>query len=333
MIEVTVVLLDEGLPTTSIAPIEIFTYAGVLWRMLQGLPAQPLFSVRAASIDGRAPRNQLPISVQPSAAIHDIDRTDLIVVPTAGLDLTEVCRRNAPLVPWLRQWRERGAAIAGICTGVSLLAEAGLLEGRPATTHWAIVGACRERYPGVHWQPERFITESDGLYCSGGLYASIDMSIYLVEKYFGHEVAVQTSKSLLVETPRTWQAIYSAEPPPRVHGDERVAKVQRWMYQHFREGMKLESLASDVGMSPRTFIRHFKSATGETPLEYLHRLRINAVKHLLEAERKTVQEVSLAVGYEDAAHFRSLFKRFTGIGPRAYRERFGLRRDGGGERH
>jgi transcriptional regulator GlxA family with amidase domain len=326
MIDVTVVLLDDGLPTTSIAPIEIFTYAGVLWRMLQGEPAQPLFRVRAASIDGRAPRNQLPISVQPNAAIHDIDRTDLIVVPTAGLDLSQVCARNAALVPWLRHWRERGAAIAGICTGVGLLAEAGMLEGRPATTHWAIVAECRRRYPGVHWQPERFITESDGLYCSGGLYASIDMSIYLVEKYFGHEVAVQTSKSLLVETPRTWQAIYSAEPPPRVHGDERVGKVQQWMYAHFRTEVKFDDLAAEVGMSPRTFARHFKAATGETPMEYLHRLRINAAKHLLEAERKTVQEVSVAVGYEDAAYFRSLFKRYTGIGPQAYRERFGIKR-------
>lgn len=330
MIDVTVVLLDEGLPTTSIVPIEIFSYAGVLWRMLQGqAPGQPLFSVNAVSIDGHAPRNQLPIVVQPSGAIHDVERTDLIVVPTAGLDLTQVCARNAPLVPWLRQWRGRGAAIAGICTGVSLLAEAGLLEGRPATTHWAIVAACRQRYPGVRWQPERFITESDGLYCSGGLYASIDMSIYLVEKYFGHEVAVQTSRSLLVETPRTWQAIYSAEPPPRVHGDERVGKVQRWLYVHFREDVKFDALAADVGMSARTFNRHFKAATGETPMEYLHRLRVNAAKHLLEAERKTVQEVSVGVGYEDAAYFRSLFKRYTGIAPQAYRERFGVRRNTG----
>jgi len=327
MIDVTVVLLDEGLPTTSIAPIEIFSYAGVLWRMLHGQPAEPLFTVRAASLDGRAPRSQLPISVQPGSAIDDIEKTDLIVVPTAGLDLSRVCERNAALVPWLRRFRERGAAIAGICTGVSLLAEAGLLEGRPATTHWAIVAACRQRYPGVHWQPERFITESDGIYCSGGLYASIDMSIYLVEKYFGHEVAVQTSKSLLVETPRTWQAIYSAEPPPRVHGDERVGKVQRWLYRHFREEVKFDALAAEVGMSARTFNRHFKAATGETPLEYLHRLRINAAKHLLESERKTVQAVGVDVGYQDAAYFRQLFKRFTGIGPHAYRERFGVRRN------
>jgi transcriptional regulator GlxA family with amidase domain len=325
MIDVTVVLLADGLPTTSIAPIEIFSYAGVLWNMLQGEEAKSLFSVRAASLDGHAPHSGLPVSVAPNAAIADIEHTDLIVIPSGGLDIRQVCTRNAALIPWLRRWRERGAAIAGICTGVSLLAEAGLLEGKPATTHWAAARACREAYPNVRWQPERFITESDGIYCSGGLYASIDLSIHLVDRFFGHEVAVQTSKSFLVETPRTWQAIYSAEPPPRPHGDERVAKAQRWLHERFRGAVALEALAAEVGMSPRSFARHFKSATGETPLEYLHRLRINAAKHLLEAERKTVQEVSLAVGYEDVGHFRGLFKRFTGIGPQAYRARFGAR--------
>ena len=211
MIDVTVVLLDGGLPTTSMAPIEIFSYAGVLWSMLHGQQPQSLFSVRAASIDGRAPNNQLPVSVQPNAAIDDIDKADLIVVPTAGLDLQQVCERNAALVPWLRRWRERGAAIAGICTGVCLLAEAGLLEGRPATRTGPCARACRERYPGVLLADRAVHHPVERLYCSGGLYASIDLSSYLVGKYFGHEVAVQTSKALLVETPRTWQAIYSAE--------------------------------------------------------------------------------------------------------------------------
>jgi len=325
MIDVTVVLLSDGLPTTSIAPIEIFSYAGVLWNMLQGKPAESLFSVGAASLDSRPPHSGLPVSVTPNAAIHDIDHTDLIVIPSGGLDIRQVCERNAAVVPWLRAWRERGAAIAGICTGVSLLAEAGLLEGKPATTHWAAAPACRAAYPNVRWQPERFITEADGMYCSGGLYASIDLSIYLVNRFFGHEVAVQTSKSFLVETPRTWQAIYSAEPPPRAHGDQRVARIQNLLHERFRGEVAFDALASEVGMSPRSFARHFKAATGETPLEYLHRLRINAAKHLLEAERKTVQEVSLAVGYEDAGHFRSLFKRLTGIGPQAYRARFGAR--------
>ncbi len=326
MINVTVVLLEGGLPTTFMAPIEIFSYAGVLWDMLQGNQSESLFNVRAASLDGRAPSNRLPVSLQPNASIDDIDKVDLIIVPSGGLDLQQVCERNAKLVPWLRLWHERGTAIAGICTGACLLAEAGLLEGRPATTHWAVTRACKERYPGVNWQTERFITESDRIYCSGGLYSAIDLSIYLVEKYFGHEVAIQTSKAFLVETPRTWQAIYSAEPPAPMHGDSRVSKAQQWMHARFRGDVALDALAAEVGMSSRTFARHFKAATGETPLEYLHRLRINASKPLLEAEHKTMQEISMAVGYEDVAHFRNLFKRLTGIGPQAYRERFGLRR-------
>src|SRR6185369_5333987 len=145
MIDVTVVLLSDGLPTTSIAPIEIFSYAGVLWNMLQGKEVQSLFTVRAASVDGRPPHSGLPVSVAPNAAIGDIDHTDLIVIPSGGLDIRKVCERNAAVVPWLRHWRERGAAIAGICTGVPLLAEAGLLDGKPATTHWAAARALHHR--------------------------------------------------------------------------------------------------------------------------------------------------------------------------------------------
>ena len=207
-----------------------------------------------------------------------------------------------------------------------LLAEAGLLEGRPATTHWAVARACRERYPGVLWQPERFITESDGLYCSGGLYASIDLSIYLVEQVLRARGGGADLEGALVETPRTWQAIYSAE---RRHG---CTVTNTWAR---RSSGCTSTSAGEVALDKRCGrgrheLAHFRAALqgchGEAPLEYLHRLRINAAKHLLEAERKTVQEVSVAVGYEDAAYFRSLFRRLTGIAPQAYRERFGVRR-------
>lgn len=125
---------------------------------------------------------------------------------------------DAALIPWLRGWRQRGASIAGICTGVGLLAEAGFLEGRPATTHWAIVAECRRRYPSVHWQPERFITESDALYCSGGLDASIDMSIYLVEKYCG------SSTSSPRALPQLWR---ERRPSATSHGCRQMAQRRR----------------------------------------------------------------------------------------------------------
>jgi transcriptional regulator GlxA family with amidase domain len=327
MIDVTVVLLEGGLPSTSMAPLEIFACAGSLWSMIMGVPAEPRFRVRTATLDGKKTQNFVPVALEPTVSLAEVGRTDLVVIPTAGMDLKAARARNAGVIEWLAQRHGKKTAVAGICTGVSLLAGAGLLDGRPATTHWAIVDYCRRVYPNVLWSADRFITESDNIFCGGGLYASIDLSLYLVERYCGHMVAVQTAKSLLLESPRIWQSAYSAQPPRSAHGDEPVQRAQKWLLSHSREEVDLDALAAKVGMSPRNFARRFKTATGEAPLAYLHRLRIDNAKHHLESAHKSVQEISLKIGYEDVAFFRQLFRRYTGTSPREYRARFGPRRD------
>src|SRR5262249_18005113 len=152
---------------------------------------------------------------------EQIEHTDVIIVPASGLDLRDQIARNTKLVPWLRQWHARGAYIAGVCTGVGFLAEAGLLDGRNATTHWAVADEMRRRYPAVRWEPEQFVTEDGSVLCSGGVYAAIDLSLYLVEKFCGHEVALQCAKSLLVSMPRSRQSGYAVLPLSRPHTDDR----------------------------------------------------------------------------------------------------------------
>jgi transcriptional regulator GlxA family with amidase domain len=267
----------------------------------------------------------VPVGLQPSVALEDVHDTDLVVVPTAGMNIAEACRANAAIVDWLKYQSSAKTSVAGVCTGVSLVASAGLLEGRPATTHWAVADQVQQLFPNVHWDTSRFVTESGNVFCGGGLYASIDLSLFLVERYCGHEVAVQTSKALLLSSPRIWQATYAAEPPRSAHDDEQVQRAQKWLYEHFREEVDLDRLAAKVGMSPRNFARRFKAATSEAPLNYLHRLRIDAARRLLENQHKSVQEIGLSVGYEDVAFFRRLFQRHTGASPRDYRARFGPR--------
>ena len=322
VIDVTVVLLDAGYASTAIAPIEVFHSAGVLWNWLRGEAQHPRFRVRVASIDGRAVTSLCSLGLTPQCAIGDIRHTDVIILPASGWDVQSEIARSTPLLPWLRKWHARGAIIAGVCTGVAFLAECGLLDGRRATTHWGVAEIFRERYPKVLWQPEQFVTEDERLLCSGGVYASIDLSLYLVEKFCGHEVALQCAKSLLVSMPRGRQSGYSVVPLSRPHSDDNIRQTEEYLRENFDREVSIEILAGRVAMGPRNFIRRFKAATGRLPGAYLQLLRVSAAREMFEHGAQSVQTVSRKIGYTDVAFFRSLFRRHTGMTPAEYRARF-----------
>jgi transcriptional regulator GlxA family with amidase domain len=322
VINVTVVLLEDGYASTGIAPIEIFHSAGMLWNWLHGETKQPRFRVRVASIDGRRVNTICSLGLIPECAIGDIKHTDIIILPASGWDVQERIMRHTALLPWLRKWHARGAYIAGICTGVAFLAESGLLDGRRATTHWGVAEIFRQRYPKVIWQTDRFLTEDGRLFCSGGVYAAIDLSLYLVEKFCGHEIALQCAKSLLLSMPRSRQSGYSVVPLSHPHSDDKIRQSEEYLQQHFAGGVSIDKLADRAGMGPRNFIRRFKAATGRLPGAYIQMLRVSAAKEMLEHGGASVQTVCSKIGYEDVAFFRSLFKRHTGMTPGEYREHF-----------
>lgn len=323
MIDVTVLFLEEGHASTSIGPLEVFRATGVLWNLWTSSEPEPRFEVRSASIGGRAVRAEGPYAIQPDHDLDAIGATDLVFVPSAGVGLDALLERNAEVIPFLAEQRERGARIAGVCSGVALLAAAGVLDGRRATTHWALVDGYRERFPQVAWEVDALVTEDDGVYCGGGVYASLDLALYLVEKLCDRTVAVRCAKSLLIDMPRACQAGFAVLPMGARHADEAIRRAEEWIHGHCREDFRFEDLARELGMSPRNFIRRFKEATGLAPLDYLQRLRVRAARSLLEDDHTTVQEIGAAVGYEDSAFFRGLFKRHTGLTPADYRRRFG----------
>ncbi|MBZ5721305.1 MAG: helix-turn-helix domain-containing protein [Acidobacteriia bacterium] len=324
MTEVTVLFLDETFSSTAVGPMEVFRHAGSLWNILTGTRPVPRFHVTTASVDGRAVRCDGPIHIRPDAALADIRKTDLIFIPTTGVNTDNVVERYAAVVPWLRRWHKRGAAIASVCSGVGLIAATGMLDGKRATTHWALADRFREKYPKVNWMPELMVTEDHGFYCGGGVHAALDLSLYLVEKFCGHEVAMQCAKALLIETPRAWQAGFAIVPLKTDHSDDTISSAQEWLHHNFHKNFPLDAPARRVGMSLRNFVRRFKQATGDSPLIYLQKLRVAAAKRMLEGNHRTMQEISDAVGYQDAAFFRSLFQRHTGVSPSAYRRRFGV---------
>lgn len=319
---VTVVLLGDGFISTAVGPLEIFFAAGALWRQFRGEAPEPFFNVETASIDGASVSVPYGLTLAPQKSIDEIERTDIIIVPTSGLELDLRLVENSALLPWLRHHHARGAYIASACMGSAYLAEAGLLDGREATTHWALCEDFARRYPKVQWRPELLITEDARLLCSGGVCASMDLSLYLVEKLAGHEIAVQTAKSLLLNMPRLSQSGYAVLPFSPPHADAQVREAEQHLQEKYRDAISAEALADLCGMSPRTFLRRFKAATGRLPGAYLQAVRIEHAKAMLERERASVQQIALAVGYEDVSFFRALFKRATGMNPAEYRTRF-----------
>lgn len=322
MLDVTVILLNNNYASTALGPIEVFHSAGQLWNVLRGDEPEPFFRVKIASIDGDSVTSPYGVSLSPQISIRDVQTADIIVVPASGLDLDQQFAQHRDLMPWLSNWHSKGAYIASICSGAAYLAEAGLLDGRYATTHWAVAEAYKNRYPNVNWRPEMFITEDQRVLCSGGVYASIDLSLYLVEKFCDHEVALKCAKSLLVSMPRQHQSGYAVLPLSRPHSDDKIRSSEIYIDEHFARDLTIEVLSDRVSMSPRTFLRRFKSATGRNPGEYLQSLRITIAKEMLENDDRSVESVSRAVGYEDSAFFRTLFKRHTGMTPGEYRTKF-----------
>ena len=319
---VTILVPGLGLPSAVIGPLEVFSNTGVVWNAMLGEPVSAAFEVITASRDGRAVHFEHGITIQPDRSVTQIRKTDLVYIPTIGLDVDRAFDRNPAMLRFIRRQADRGTVIAGVCSGVAMLAEAGLLDGRPATTHWAMADQLRRRYPRVDWKPELLITESDNIFCGGGVYAALDLCLHLVERCAGYESARQCGRALLIDAPRTWQASFSVPLLNRQHQDDRVRRAEQYLHEHFSAHVSVDELARRVDMSLRNFTRRFRQATGEPPLTYLHKLRINCARQLLETGSRPVQEICYAVGYEDVPFFRTVFKRYTGMLPVEYRQRF-----------
>jgi transcriptional regulator GlxA family with amidase domain len=316
---VTILALDRTMPSTVTGPMDIFGQAGVLWNQIAGIDPEPRFQVEIASVGGKPVECLNRVCIQPHVAMDRVKATDLVLISSEDLAvLSDVCDE---VVPWLVERAGDGASIASVCTGAFLLAETGLLDGKRATTHWGFADEFRRRYPKVHLTPECLITDEGNLFCAGGAHSYFDLSLYLVEKYCGYEVASQCARALLLEMGRASQVPFAIFEYQKHHKDKEILRVQNLMEQTDGGKLSMEKLAEEAGMSLRNFKRRFRGATGESPLAYLQRYRIEKAKRLLENPANNIAEVSRRIGYENTGFFRDLFKRHTRMTPNAYRER------------
>jgi len=290
-----------------------------------GRPATRVFDVRLAGLDRRTVSCRDGVSLHPSITAAEVTAPDLVVVPGLDDDLAASFSENRRWVPWLTKWHAAGARIAGSCTGAFLVADAGLLDGRPATTHWMFADELRRRYPAVNVTAGQMIVDDGDVITSGGATAFLNLVLYLVERFAGHDRANLAAKVLLVDGHRPSQLPYVAFGRERSHDDVLVHRVQQHIDLHLDGPLRVSELADRFGLSERTLSRRFTAATGRGPQAYLQHARIQQAMRLLETASDPVDHVRRRVGYGDPAAFRRVFKEATGLSPGAYRDAYGLR--------
>jgi transcriptional regulator GlxA family with amidase domain len=297
---------------------EILTRANALWQK-RGHPA--LLEVHIA---GRLPEMKLEIgffSITPEN-IAELERPDLVIIPAVSDLYIEAVAKNTELIAWIREQFKAGAEVASICTGAFLLAATGLLDGRVCSTHWAAAADFRRLFPAVDLQIDRLVTAERGIYTNGGAYSFLNLILFLIEKYFDRETAVVCSKMYQIDMERVSQAPFLIFETQKNHGDEVVSRAQTYIEEHLTEKISFEQLASDLAVSRRNFDRRFVKATGNSPVEYLQRVKVEIAKSALEQGRKTIFEVMDEVGYSDDKAFREVFKKITGLSPLEYRRKY-----------
>jgi transcriptional regulator GlxA family with amidase domain len=293
-----------------------------------GRPGDPfeveIVGERAGTIEGST---GLTISAQRS--VSEVDETDVVIVPSMAMDddLHWVPGRYPRMVAWIRAMHDRGAIVCSACSGGMLTAETGLLDGQEVTIHWVTEPYFRERHPEVLLRPDEVLVvsgEGGRLVTSGAATAWHDLALYLIARHVGPATAQTLARFYLLQWHQGGQAAFQVFHPGTDHGDAVVLAAQRWIADNYAVAAPVAEMVRRSGLSSRTFKRRFRAATGETTISYVQRTRVERAKRALETGSAPIEEISWAVGYEDAASFRRLFKRMTGLTPGEYRRRFRL---------
>jgi transcriptional regulator GlxA family with amidase domain len=319
MKHVTIIVPEGKTNLSSITgTFEILTRANQYWQKMGNSPRIEI------SIAGYMTELKLDggfFSINP-VNINEISYTDLVIIPSLSHDYDNILKENKELINWIREQYKRGAEIASICTGAFLIAATGLLDGKTCSTHWNAAAGFKRLFPNISLQTDKLLVAERGIYTNGGAYSFLNLVLFLVEKYFDRQTAILCSKIFQIDIERTSQSPFFIFQAQKNHGDEVISKAQAYIEENLSERISFEELASKLSVSRRNFDRRFIKATGNTPVEYLQRVKVEVAKSTLEKGRKNIFEVMYDVGYSDDKAFREVFKKITGLSPLDYRAKF-----------
>jgi len=317
--------INLGTVSCIVGAYEIFSGANAYRKKSDSYKAgkKELFKIELVGISKKVDYNNGLITFQPEVNISAVTHTNLIIIPPSSIrSYKNAGRGNQKLIDWVAEQYKHGAEVASMCSGAFMLASSGLLEGKICSTHWVHADTFRNSFPNVNLKEDKLITDEHGIYTNGGAYSFLNLLIYLVEKYYDRQTAIYCSKIYQVELDRQSQSAFIIFKGQKLHDDDAVKKAQAYIEDHLDEKISIEQLSSRFAVGRRNFDRRFIKATGNTPVEYLQRVKIESAKKTLETTRKTINEVMYDVGYSDVKAFREVFRKITGLSPLEYRSKY-----------
>lgn len=324
MPKISILAYNNCVASSILGGMDTFAMANLLHSVKDCTGEFPLLTPEIITHDGKPIYASGGFPFYPTRAMTEISDTDLIIIPGGFIPLYLNSDEMRRIYSWVTSSYEKGVRIAAICTGTFALAETGLLDDKVATTNWHFARIFSKSYPRVKLKIDQMLTEDSNLICTGNVTAYFNLSLRIIEQFGGKELSAICSKTILVDQHRKLQSPYFIYDFLKNHNDDQILKAQTWLEENYSQKFSMDSLAKKVGLSPRHFKRRFKRATDETPLAYLQQIRIEIAKKELENTINTVNEITYKVGYEDIHSFRRLFKRHTGMSPKAYRSKFSV---------
>lgn len=261
-------------------------------------------------------------TINPDILMSEVKHTDLIIIPAVQGNIPKILADNEQMLKWIKIQYDKGSGVVALCIGAFILASTGLLDGKTCATHWEYADRFRQMYPAVNLMDDKIITDENNIYTSGGAYSWLNLILYLVEKFAGHDIAVRCAKGFQIDIHRDSQSPFIIFRPQKSHEDVAVKKAQEYIEQNVHAQISVADLADMLALGRRNLERRFKKATANTVKEYMQRVKIEVVKKTLETTRSGVYEVMDKVGYSDPKMFRAVFKKVTGLSPLQYRNRY-----------
>ncbi len=326
-IDALILAVPEAAGSTLYGMVDILSATGNLWQTLQrSPPGEHLIRPRILAPTMEPFDCGFGIPVKPQVSIQDDPEAEILILPELWLKPDEHLHGRYPeVMSFIRRKYDQGTSIYSACSGAVMLAESGLLDHLEATSHWSFEQMFCTHYPNVRFRPEPNLViadESCRLVTSGGITSWHDLVLHIISRHCSPGEALRIAKVYLLKWHGEGQLPFAPLVQRRAHGDSLVAECEEWLWQNYTGASVIATLLARSNVSERTLKRRFKTATGSTLIDYVQNLRLEHAKNQLESSHLTIDAIITDTGYEDAAFFRRLFKRRTGVTPSEYRRMF-----------